>query len=52
MLAFERYDPTDRSIEWLREQGLEVRAGYALWEMPFQRFTEDELIAGPKAASR
>ena len=45
VLAFERYDPTDQSIDWLREQGLEVRTGFALWEMPFQRFTEDELIA-------
>ncbi len=45
VFAFERYDPTDKSIAWLREQGLEVRTGHALWEMPFQRFTEDELIA-------
>lgn len=45
ILAFERYDPTDKSIDWLREQGLEVRTGHALWEMPFARFTEDELIA-------
>ena len=45
VFAFERYDPTDKSIAWLREQGLEVRTGHALWELPFQRFTEDELIA-------
>jgi hypothetical protein len=29
-MAFERYDPTDKSIDWLREQGLEVRTGHAL----------------------
>jgi D-3-phosphoglycerate dehydrogenase len=45
VLAFERYDPTDESIEWLRGRGLEVRLGHALWEMPFRRFAEDELIA-------
>jgi D-3-phosphoglycerate dehydrogenase / 2-oxoglutarate reductase len=45
VMAFERYDPTDRSIDWLRERGLSVRTGHALWEMPFKRFTEDELIA-------
>lgn len=45
VLAFERYDPTDQSIDWLRQQGLEVQLGHALWEMPFKRFTEDDLIA-------
>ena len=47
-LAFERYDPTEKSIDWLRQQGLDVQLGHALWEMPFQRFTEDELIAKAK----
>ncbi len=45
VLAFERYDPTDASIEWLRGRGLEVKTGHALWEMPFKRFSEDQLIA-------
>lgn len=45
VLAFERYDPTDKSIEWLKERGLRVKTGHALWEMPFKRFTEDQLIA-------
>ena len=45
VLAFERYDPTDASIQWLIDQGLKVFLGHALWEMPFRRFTEDELIA-------
>jgi D-3-phosphoglycerate dehydrogenase / 2-oxoglutarate reductase len=44
VLAFERYDPTDTSIDWLREKGLHVELGHALWEMPFKRFTEDQLI--------
>jgi len=45
VLAFERYDPTDKSLDWLVEQGLRVKRGHALWEMPFQRYSEDELIA-------
>jgi D-3-phosphoglycerate dehydrogenase len=45
VLAFERYDPTDASIRWLIDQGLKVFLGHPLWEMPFRRFTEDELIA-------
>jgi len=48
ILAFERYDPTDTSITWLREQGLRVKTGHALWEMPFKRFSEDKLIAEAK----
>ena len=42
--AFERYDPTDESIDWLRGRGVEVKLGNALWEMPFKRFTEEQLI--------
>jgi D-3-phosphoglycerate dehydrogenase len=44
VFAFERYDPTDASIRWLTEQGLDVVLGHPLWEMPFQRYSEDELI--------
>lgn len=45
ILAFERYDPTDKSLEWLAEQGVRVKMGHPLWETPFKRFTEDQLIA-------
>lgn len=45
VLAFERYDPSDSSIAWLREHGLHIDIGQALWEMPFTRLSEDELIA-------
>lgn len=44
-LAFERYDPTDKSIAWLAEKGLAVKMGHPLWVMPFTRYSEDELIA-------
>ena len=39
ILAFERYDPTDKSLAWLGEQGVRVKMGHPLWEMPFKRFT-------------
>ncbi len=45
IMAFERYDPTDTSLDWLEAQGVQVLRGNALWEMPFKRFSEDELIA-------
>jgi D-3-phosphoglycerate dehydrogenase len=48
VLAFERYDPSDKSIAWLESKGLAVIKGHALWEMPFKRFSEDELIAKSK----
>ena len=46
--AFERYDPTDESIAWLRTQGVEVEEGYALWEMPFRRYSDEEVIERAK----
>ena len=45
ILAFERYDPTDASLDWLAEKGVRVKRGHPLWVMPFQRYSEDELIA-------
>ncbi|MHB9361642.1 hypothetical protein [Mesorhizobium sp. W067] len=51
VLAFERYDPTGASLDWLRERGVNVIFGNALWEMPCKRFTEDELIARHMAVS-
>lgn len=45
VLAYECYDPTDKSIDWLVEQGLFVKRGHPLWVMPFQRFSEQEFIA-------
>ena len=44
VLAFERYDPTDTSIAWLRDKGVDVKMGHALWVMPFTRYSEDQLI--------
>ena len=44
VFVFERYDPTEASLEWLRREGVELTLGYPMWESPFWRYTEDELI--------
>jgi D-3-phosphoglycerate dehydrogenase / 2-oxoglutarate reductase len=44
VFAFERYDPTDTSLDWLEANGVDVIRGHALWEMPFKRFSEAEFL--------
>lgn len=48
VLVFEQMDPTDRSIDWLREKGLELTLGKRMWDRGFQRYTEDQIIAAAK----
>jgi len=48
VFVFERFDPTEKSLDWLRGRGVELTLGYALWQAPFWRYTEDELIAAAK----
>jgi len=48
LFVFERFDPTEKSLEWLRERGVELTLGYAMWETPFWRHSEDQLIAKAK----
>jgi len=45
VLVFERYDPTDKSLDWLRSQGVDVVMGHPLWEMPLRRFSEPQFVA-------
>jgi D-3-phosphoglycerate dehydrogenase len=45
VLVFEQFEPTGKSLDWLRERGLELTLGYALWESPFWRYSDDEFIA-------
>ncbi|MGO8800259.1 MAG: hydroxyacid dehydrogenase [Roseiarcus sp.] len=44
-LVYEQYEPTGKSLDWLRERGGELTLGYALWRTPFWRYSEDEFIA-------
>jgi D-3-phosphoglycerate dehydrogenase len=42
--VFERFESTDKSLDWLREKGIDLTLGYGLWETPFWRYSEDEFI--------
>lgn len=46
VFVHELVDPTGESIFWLRERGVSVRLGSAMWRFPPESLTEDELIAG------
>jgi D-3-phosphoglycerate dehydrogenase len=43
--VFERFESTEKSLAWLRERGVELTLGYAMWESPFWRYSDDEFIA-------
>jgi len=47
-LVYEQYEPTGKSLEWLRERGGDLTLGYALWHTPFWRYSEDEFIAAAR----
>jgi hypothetical protein len=47
-LVFEQFEPTAKSLDWLLERGGDLELGYALWESPFTRYSEDEFIAAAK----
>jgi len=47
-LVYEQYEPTGKSLEWLRERGGDLTLGYALWQTPFWRYSEDEFIAAAR----
>ena len=42
--VFERFESTGKSLDWLREKGVDLTLGYGLWETPFWRYSEDEFI--------
>lgn len=45
VLAYERSDHTDLSLQWLEKQGAKVTRGRAMWDRVPHRFSEDEIIA-------
>lgn len=47
-LVFERFDPTEKSLDWLRARGGDLTLGYAIWEQPFWRYSDDEFIAAAR----
>lgn len=44
VLAYERHDPRDKSLEWLIGQGVDVHFGSAQTDPTFRRYTEDAII--------
>jgi D-3-phosphoglycerate dehydrogenase len=49
VLVFEQFEPTGKSLDWLRERGVELTLGYALWESPFWRYSEEAFIAAAES---
>lgn len=45
VFVYERMDPTDESLDWLSEQGVQVTRGCAMWQQPYRRYSEEEIIA-------
>jgi D-3-phosphoglycerate dehydrogenase len=48
VFVYERMDPTDESLDWLAERGIEVARGRAMWQSPYARYTEDEIISAAR----
>jgi D-3-phosphoglycerate dehydrogenase / 2-oxoglutarate reductase len=44
VLVFERMDPTDASIRWLEQQGLDLTLGRPMWQAPYTRYSRDEIV--------
>jgi len=44
VLLFEAMDPTEKSVAWLVERGVDVSVGKKMWDPDFRRFSEDEII--------
>jgi D-3-phosphoglycerate dehydrogenase len=45
VLVYERMDPTDQSLDWLVQHGLAVTRGRPMWQQPYSRYSEAEIIA-------
>jgi D-3-phosphoglycerate dehydrogenase len=45
VLVYERMDPTDESLNWLEERGIAVTRGRPMWQEPYARYAEAEIIA-------
>jgi D-3-phosphoglycerate dehydrogenase / 2-oxoglutarate reductase len=45
VFVYERMDPTDQSLDWLAERGIHVSRGRPMWQQPYARYTESEIIA-------
>ena len=44
VLVYERMDPTDQSLEWLVQRGIQVTRGRPMWQQPYARYADAEII--------
>jgi D-3-phosphoglycerate dehydrogenase len=44
VFVFERIDPTDESVAWLHQCGLDVTLGRPMWDKGFRRYSEPDII--------
>jgi D-3-phosphoglycerate dehydrogenase len=45
VFVYERMDPTDQSLDWLAQRGIHVTRGRPMWQQPYARYSEAEIIA-------
>jgi D-3-phosphoglycerate dehydrogenase / 2-oxoglutarate reductase len=45
VFVYERMDPTDQSLDWLVQRGIQVTRGRPMWQQPYARYSDAEIIA-------
>jgi D-3-phosphoglycerate dehydrogenase len=45
VFVYECMDPTDQSLDWLAQRGIHVTRGRPMWQQPYARYSEAEIIA-------
>jgi len=48
VFVYERMDPTDQSLDWLVQRGIDVTRGRPMWQEPYARYSEREIIAAAR----
>lgn len=48
VFVYERMDPTDQSLDWLAGRGIGVERGRAMWQSPYARYSEEEIISSAR----
>jgi len=45
VFVYERMDPTDQSLDWLVQRGIQVTRGRPMWQQPYARYSDSEFVA-------
>lgn len=48
VFVHEQIDPTGASLAWLEERGVRVRLGSAMWRVPPESLSEEQIVAGAR----